>query len=90
MDIILLLAIVFLLVGVVLLLAGHLVPTVPPSAISAGWGLLGLGVILLVIWAILGAVDNGDLDSRNDRDLLLGAPLVAWLKWRNRWSTRCS
>ncbi len=61
-----LLAIVFLVIGVVLLLAGYLVPTVPPGAVSAGWGLLGLGVLLLLIVLLVGAVDSGGLERERD------------------------
>jgi hypothetical protein len=78
MDIILLIAIIFLVVGVVLLLAGHLVPTVPPGAVSAGWGLIGLGVVLLVVWLIVGAVDTADVG--HDRGMVAG--VVLWPLWR--------
>jgi hypothetical protein len=65
-DIITLLAIIFLIVGVILLLAGYLVPTVPPGAVNAGWGLLLIGVVLIVVVILVGALDGASLHSGHD------------------------
>lgn len=49
MDLITLLAVIFIVVGLALVLAGYFLPTAGPGAVRAGWGLLGLGVIILLI-----------------------------------------
>jgi hypothetical protein len=49
MDLITLLAVIFIVVGLALVLAGYFLPAVSPDAARAGWGLLALGVILLIV-----------------------------------------
>jgi hypothetical protein len=58
MDLITLLAVIFIVVGLALVLAGYFLPTFSPGAAQAGWGLLGLGVILLLIVFLVDALGD--------------------------------
>jgi hypothetical protein len=75
MDILWTIAVIALVLGVLLLLAGYLVPTVPPDAVRAGWGLIGLGVVLIVLVVLVDALDDGAA-HRGDRDMLFGVVLL--------------
>jgi hypothetical protein len=76
MDILWTIAVIALVLGVLLLLAGYLVPTVPPDAVRAGWGLIGLGVVLIVLVVLVDALDDGAAHRDADRDLMLGMVLL--------------
>jgi hypothetical protein len=76
MDLLTLLAVIFIVVGLALVLAGYFLPTFSPGAAQAGWGLLGLGVIVLLIVFLVGAL--GDTNVHNGDE------------GRSSWSQRAS
>jgi hypothetical protein len=81
MDLITLIAVLLIVFGLVLLVAG-LMSWVNPEATRVGGGLLLLGVLVLVIALVIA---EADVDS--DRGAVFGPLGFLWHKW-HRWSTR--
>jgi hypothetical protein len=80
MDLLWIIAIIALVIGAVLLLAGYLIREVPPDAVRAGWGLLILGIVLVLIVVLVDEADH----AGSDRGLMLGVLPMLLYGWKNR------
>lgn len=68
MDLITLLAVLLIVVGLALVLAGYFLPNVSPDAARAGWGLLALGVIIVLVVFLVDEL--GDASIKDDNSAL--------------------
>jgi hypothetical protein len=91
MDLITLLAVIFIVVGLALVLAGYFLPAVSPDAARAGWGLLALGVIILIVVFLVDELgdtnvhdDNSALEERSSWGAAFGPLGFLWSYLQNR------
>jgi hypothetical protein len=90
MDLITLLAVIFIVVGLALVLAGYFLPTFSPGAAQAGWGLLGLGVIVLLIVFLVDALGDTNVHDHarsswsRPREAVFGPLGLLWLFLQDR------
>jgi hypothetical protein len=84
MEILWIVAIIALVIGAVLLLAGYLMPGVSPEAVRAGWGLLILGIVLILVVVLVDELG----EAGHDRDMLLGIVLLPLWRLLNGYRGR--
>jgi hypothetical protein len=58
-----------LFLGLILVVVAALVPRIGPLG-SVGWALFGVGVLLLLLGVLLGAVDGKDIDLKTSLALV--------------------